>query len=460
MLRFVRALLFAGLVLSIVAPLPARAQAGPSEEAVAAAYADSVVLPTYTLLAQRLGALKSAISALRQAPTDANLAAARAAWLAAREPWEWSESFLFGPVSSMSLDPALDTWPISEDNLAALLAGDDPLTPASVAALEPEVKGYHSLEMILYGHGGTKTAAELTPRELEYAELVAEEMAGIGQTLVQAWTAGVEGQPPFRAILTSAGPSNPVYGGSSAVIEELLGGIIDLLNEVAEEKIGLPLDNRDPALAESWYSQTSIEDYRNNVRGALQAYTGAPASGGAGPSLQALVQARDPDLDARVTAGFQRALAAIDAIPTPFEQSILNAASSAQARAARNVVADLVDLFDGEVFALLVGEREEPAVSAGDQLAGIAGNVDQALAALASGDIAGAQSAYRAFDDAWFDVESAVRSKSRDRYRELESAIAEVRSALLKPAQPDPGAAGAALSKLRDAIQSALPDLR
>lgn len=461
MLRLLRAVLFTGLLLTLLVPGPtASAQEEPSEEAVAAAYVDNIVLPTYTLLAQRLHELRSAIATLRQNPTDANLAAARSAWLAAREPWEWSESFLFGPVKNLSIDPALDTWPISEDNLKALLAGDTPLTPSSVAALEPEVKGYHSIEMILYGQGGTKTVSELTPRELEYAELVADEMARTGQTLVDAWTAGVDGEAPFRATVTSAGPGNAVYPSPSAVIEELLGGVVDLLNEVAEEKIGLPLDNRDPALAESWYSQTSIADYRNNVMGAWQAYTGGSVAGGAGPSLQALVVARDPDLDARISAGFQRSLAAIDAIPTPFEQSVLNAASSAQARAARNVIADLADLFDGEVFALLIGEREETAVSAGDQLAGIAGHVDQALAALANGDLAGAQAAYRAFDDAWYDVEPAVRSKSRDRYRELESVIAEVRSALLKPAQPDPGAAGAALTKLRSAIDSALPELR
>jgi len=432
----------------------------PSESAVAAAYVDGVVVPTYTLLAQRLGALKTAISTLRQATTDANLQAARAAWVAARQPWEWSESFLFGPVSSLGLDPALDTWPISEDNLNRLLGESTPLDAAAIAELEPEIKGYHTLERILYGDKGAKQASALTPRELEYAELVAGDMAGIGQTLVDAWTTSAEGEPAFRGVLTSAGPGNAIYDSPTAVVEELIVGITDILNEVAEEKIGLPLDNRDPSLAESWYSQTSIDDYRNNVRGALQAYTGALPDKTATVSLQALVKAKDPALDGEIVAGFQRTLAALDAIPAPFEQSILNAASSAQARAARNSAADLADLFDGDTFALLIGEREEPDVAPADQLVELSANIDKATVAITAGDVTGAQAAYREFDDGWGDVEAGIRSKSRDRYREIESGIAEVRSTLLKPAQPDATAAGAALRTLRQIIDNALPELR
>src|SRR5262249_2277444 len=158
------------------------------------------------------------------------------------------------------------------------------------------------------------------------------------------------------------GPGNALYDTPTAVVEELLVGMTDILNEVAEEKIGLPLDNRDPGLAESWYSQTSIDDYRNNVRGALQAYKGALPDKTSTASLQALVQAKDPALDGEIVAGFERTLAALDAIPAPFEQSVLNAASSAQARAARNAAADLADLVDGDVYAALIGAHEEPEV--------------------------------------------------------------------------------------------------
>jgi putative iron-regulated protein len=200
MIRLVCALMLAALLLHAPARSPAVAQsaAQPSEAAVAAAYADAVVVPTYTLLAQRLGALRTAISTLRQSPTDANLQTARAAWVAARQPWEWSESFLFGPVSSLGLDPALDTWPISAESLTALLSESTPLDASSVAALEPDVKGYHSLEFLLFGEKGAKQAAALTPRELLYAELLATEMSEIGETLLRAWTSGVDGGPAFR----------------------------------------------------------------------------------------------------------------------------------------------------------------------------------------------------------------------------------------------------------------------
>ena len=86
--------------------------------------------------------------------------------------------------------------------------------------------------------------------------------------------------------------------------------------------------------------------------------------------------------------------------------------------------------------------------------------VDDASRALAAGDVPDAVTSYTRFDDRWADVEEGVRLSSRDRYREIESAIIEVRQALLKPAEPDPAAAAAALGRLRQVIDSALPALQ
>src|SRR5262249_18299350 len=149
-----------------------------------------------------------AITALRSSPSDQTLQQARDAWRAARQPWERGESFLFGPASSMGFDPGLDTWPLGQDDLEDLLSGDTPLNAETLNSLEPDVKGYHAIELILFGQGGTKQASELTSRELTYAALVAGEMEGIAVTLNLAWTQGVDGQPAFRTVLTSAGAGN------------------------------------------------------------------------------------------------------------------------------------------------------------------------------------------------------------------------------------------------------------
>ena len=74
-------------------------------------FANTVVLATYTELDKKAGELLSTVKALAADPTQGNLEKAQQAWKATRTPWEQSESFLFGPVDTQGLDPALDSWP-------------------------------------------------------------------------------------------------------------------------------------------------------------------------------------------------------------------------------------------------------------------------------------------------------------------------------------------------------------
>ena len=75
-------------------------------------YVDDVVLPTYKSLKEKNAALYTAVLAFKNNPSNENFEAAGAAWLNAREPWEKSEAFLFGPVDAEGLDPNMDSWPL------------------------------------------------------------------------------------------------------------------------------------------------------------------------------------------------------------------------------------------------------------------------------------------------------------------------------------------------------------
>ena len=74
-----------------------------------------VAFANYTELELRATALNDAIESLTQNPNDTHIATARKRWLEARESWEKSESFLFGPVATQSLDPAIDDWPMNRN---------------------------------------------------------------------------------------------------------------------------------------------------------------------------------------------------------------------------------------------------------------------------------------------------------------------------------------------------------
>ena len=123
-------------------------------------YVDNVVLPTYASLRDRNVALHTAVTTFKNSPSDANFAAACTAWLEAREPWERSEAFLFGPVDALGLDPNMDSWPLDQDAIVQILNsgnyddlnwtdGDDDDTIEAVQS----VRGFHTLEFLLFKDG-------------------------------------------------------------------------------------------------------------------------------------------------------------------------------------------------------------------------------------------------------------------------------------------------------------------
>lgn len=129
-------------------------------DAIVAQYVDYVVLPTYRSLKEKNELLFNAVSAFRSNPGDEAFQKACDAWLVAREPWEKSEGFLFGPVDSEGLDPNMDSWPLDQNAIVQILEsgnfdniewgeGDSEET---VTAAQ-NVRGYHTLEFLLFKDG-------------------------------------------------------------------------------------------------------------------------------------------------------------------------------------------------------------------------------------------------------------------------------------------------------------------
>lgn len=123
-------------------------------------FVDDVVLPTYADLMQKNQALHDAVMRFKNAPSDANFSLAADAWLTAREPWECSEAFLFGPVDALGLDPNMDSWPLDQDAIVQILNsgnfdnlnwsdGDDDDRIEAVQS----VRGYHTLEFLIFKDG-------------------------------------------------------------------------------------------------------------------------------------------------------------------------------------------------------------------------------------------------------------------------------------------------------------------
>ncbi|MCC6999970.1 MAG: peptidase M75 [Deltaproteobacteria bacterium] len=319
-------------------------------------FADQVVVPTYRLLATRVGALRSAVEALAANPSPDTLSAAQGAWLAARQPWEQSEGFLFGPVDSFGYDPAMDSWPVNRTDLDAVLASGASFTPEYIGNLQETQKGFHTLEYLLFGVDRTRVAADLGARELMYATALAAELTTVATALAARWTDSVEGRPPFRDVLAGAGqPGNTSYPSLTAAAQEILDGMIGICDEVANGKLADPYDAHDAALVESQFAANSLADFQDNLRSVENAYTASvPAAASSGRGLSAHVATLAPELDARVRREIQDAIAAIGAIPPPFRDAIKTPTSYDEIEAAQAAIRRLQRTLERDVQPLVL----------------------------------------------------------------------------------------------------------
>ena len=155
-------------------------------------FANKVVLATYTDLDNKAGELLGAVQALSAVTNQAHLELAQNAWKATRTPWEQSEAFLFGPVDTQGLDPALDSWPVNRVDLDGVLGSGQALTAASIDALEDTLKGFHTIEYLLFREGNQRKAEDISPRELEYLVATTENLKSKTAQLASAWAASGE----------------------------------------------------------------------------------------------------------------------------------------------------------------------------------------------------------------------------------------------------------------------------
>lgn len=108
------------------------------------------IFTTYDELDSIANDMLAAITSFVGSLTVENLAAAQAAWRAARVPWEQSEAFLFGPVADDDRDPKLDSWPVNVVDIEAVIAANVPIV---IDDLDDTAKGFHTIEYLLFRDG-------------------------------------------------------------------------------------------------------------------------------------------------------------------------------------------------------------------------------------------------------------------------------------------------------------------
>jgi predicted lipoprotein len=307
-------------------------------------FTDKVVINTYLDLKNKSDVLKTACESYGNNSTQANLDAAANAWVDAREPWEASEGFLFGPVSTLSLDPSLDTWPLDETQLANVLNSSFDLTPEFIKnGLGPELRGFHAIEYFLFLNGQHRTTA-LNEREREYLVSASVVLAQDAEQLYNEWVSG------FGNEFKNAGNSGSRYNSQTQAALEIIEGIITIADEVGNGKIGDPYSTKDVLSVESQFSWNSLTDFTNNIRSIKNAYLGGYSNAGDGAGLDVFISSKNQDLHSRILNEIDAAIAAIGNIPEPFRNN-LNA--DAPIQAAINACNKILATFESDVKPLV-----------------------------------------------------------------------------------------------------------
>jgi len=337
---------------------PATAQ--PKPEAVLKTYAD-IALAKYEDARTTAVELQKAIKKLLQTPTEANLKAARTAWLAARVPYQQTEVYRFGNRIVDNWEGRVNAWPLDE-GLIDYVARDygqtseeNPLYIANIVG-NPKVRisgrdvdatritktllsktlheaggveanvatGYHAIEFLLWGQdlNGTERGAGTRPasdydtancsngncdRRAAYLSVATELLIDDLDFIISQW----KPNGPARKALFE--------GGTATGLTSIFSGLGSLsYGELAGERMKLGLLLNDPEEEHDCFSDNTHNSHFFNVVGIRNVYFGrytrVDGSIVSGPSVSDLVAAADKNIDTRVRGALDLTLARFTAM--------------------------------------------------------------------------------------------------------------------------------------------------
>ena len=336
------------------------AAADPAPKDVLKVYAD-IAQAGYADSVDTARTLKLAVDAFLAKPTEDNLRAARAAWIAARIPYMQTEAYRFGNAIVDDWEGKVNSWPLDEgliDYVAAAYGTESPeneLYVANVIAhtsltiggkkldtskitkellaeklqeaggVEANVAtGYHAVEFLLWGQdlngtgpgNGARPASDFDTKQCTNGNCArrAQYISAATDLLIDdlAWMA-TQWAPGGEARKTIEG------GGDEAGLTAIMTGLGSLsYGELAGERMKLGLMIHDPEEEHDCFSDNTHASHFFDALGIRNVYLGtyrrADRSIVTGPSVSDLVRAKSPEVDAEVRTKLDATMDAMNAM--------------------------------------------------------------------------------------------------------------------------------------------------
>lgn len=312
----------------------------------------AIVLANYEDCIATAQVLKEKIDALVANPSEANLEAAKNAWLAARNPYGQSEAFRFyaGPIDDENGPEGLmNAWPIDESYID-YVEGNAASGIINRADIYPEITkdlleslnedgsetnistGWHAIEFLLWGQDlyedspgkrpytdyvtdGSGTASNQARRGT-YLKLCAELLISHLEYVKEAW----ETDGAYRKAFVNTANTNESLGKIISAISILSKG------ELAGERMTVAVENQNQEDEHSCFSDNTDEDIKMNYKGIRNVYLGQyTRTNGTtlqGKSFHDLVTAINPTTAATIKAALDDADTKVNLIEAPFDRKI------------------------------------------------------------------------------------------------------------------------------------------
>jgi len=339
---------------ALAAP-PATAADAPTPASVITTYAD-IAAANFADSHIAAVALQKKIDALLAKPSDETLNSARAAWIAAREPYMQTEVFRFGNKLVDDWEGKVNAWPLDEGlidyvsrtyaesdtqeneayainviaNKTLKIAGEtidaSKITPQllvrslhEAGGIEANVAtGYHAIEFLLWGQdlNGTGKGAGNRPatdfdlknctndncdRRADFLRVSTQLLVDQLKLMAGHWSAAGVAR---RDVMKDSG---------NAGLVALFTGLGSLTyGELAGERMKLGLMIHDPEEEHDCFSDNTHNSHYFNAVGIRNIYEGSytrlDGSKVQGASVSDLVRAKSPDLDAKIRAAIEETM--------------------------------------------------------------------------------------------------------------------------------------------------------
>ena len=333
--------------------------AAPEPAAVVATYAD-IAQAAYADSLTTAQALRAAVGDLVAAPSDQTLAAARAAWIAARAPYQQTEVFRFGNPIVDDWEGRVNAWPLDEGLIDYVAQGsaqndDNALAGLNVIAtpsftlsgrtidagqITPDLirdtlheadgieanvaSGYHAIEFLLWGQDLNGTGAGAGNRPFTDFSRGADCTGGNcdrrGAYLIAATDLLVTDLAEMVDNWSAQGAARrAVTVDPTAGLQAMLTGMGSLsYGEQAGERMKLGLMLNDPEEEHDCFSDNTHNSHYYDGLGIHDAYFGTytrtDGTVMSGPSLSELVAAKDAAVDTQLKSELDASVTALQAI--------------------------------------------------------------------------------------------------------------------------------------------------